>query len=191
MKILSTILGLVVEGEDDSIVVYNYSQHQRYTLTREQLRGVNIGEFPFLLFAVPRYAEHDVIGYDGHICFVQNRKLFDITTKERCMVKQLSVSAKGPFGARPFRKFCFVIKNCASYEDALSGKIDPRLYPALEISDMYPSPNMVAQHLNRMLEDPQYLSFYNHEWTKACRCVMPYWEEKGELPVLSLDVLKR
>lgn len=184
---ISTILGFVTEC-DTGYEVYNYSQKKSYFLSREQFSKVNVGNFPYLQFACPRYSDRDVIGYNGHVCFVKNGKLFDIVSKERCHVKP--VYSTSPMKPRPFTRYCSVIKHCYSYEDVVNHRIDQRTQNALEIASGYSEPTDVADALLEMFAFPGNPTFFNHDWYRGCNAVIDYWRTRGECPVLSLDILK-
>lgn len=190
MEMISTILGFVVKG-DSEVKVYNYSQHKAYTLSPEQFSRVeaDIGVFPFFLFAAPRYADNDVVGYDGHVCMVKNGKLIDLSTGQRVHVRPI-FSGCSATPSRPFRKFCLFIKHCISYEDVLHGKIDSLTKEAVRITCEYPQSTKVGRTLLFMADNFQSLRYFNGDWFRGCNACITYWEDKGESPVLSLDILR-
>jgi len=188
MKLNSTILGLAIEcGE--TIKIYNYSQHKAYSLSKEQFSKVHAGNFPIFLFACPRYANNDVIGYGNQVCMVKNRKLVNLMTNQHITVKP--IFSKSSFGSpRPFLRFCFFIKHCISYEDVLRGNIDSRTLSALEVASAYTRWIDSAESLLSMTEQSQNRAFFNNDWFITCSKILDHWRATGSCPVLSLDILK-
>lgn len=189
MDFYSTILGLVIERDEGDVIVYNYSLHKAYSLSKEQFSKIHVGDFPMFLFACPRYADNDVIGYGNQICMVKNRKLVSLTANQHIPVKPIfSKSSSG--SPRPFLRFCFFIKHCTSYEDVLRGNIDPRTQSALEVASSYTQWIDSAESLLGMTEQSQNRAFFNNDWFIACSRILDYWRENKSCPILSLDILK-
>ena len=79
MQLMNTILGFVLECETD-YKVFNPSQEQWYTLSKEQFSKLNVGNFFTFKEIVYSCSNKDVISCDGHFYFVKNRRFFDLET---------------------------------------------------------------------------------------------------------------
>lgn len=191
-NITSTILGIVVDcGEE--VKVYNYTQHKLYSLSKEQYSKVagTVGTFPIVLFAAPRYSENDVVIYNAQLCYVKGGKLIDIQTGKRVPVSPVFAAKNATRRPRPFQTLCNIIKQCCSYEDVVSGRIDLQIRTAAEISNTYPSNySMVKALLDMYDKSTSRITGFNYDWYKACNSALTYLQVHDELPVMSLDVLK-
>jgi len=172
MQLMNTILGFVLECETD-YKVFNPSQEQWYTLSKEQFSKLNVGNFFTFKEIVYSCSNKDVISCDGHFYFVKNRRFFDLETGKQLRTPPVPTNSRG------YTKFVAIHKRYFSYKDVATYHcIDKRTLSVMEVSAQYNSPEDSVHDLHALFEDMTFSSYLDFRWERFYKNVFiwyPAW----------------